>query len=440
MNLAHVTSTNSPDFDAWEAQLKEEARKSVHARWALVDRLVDGKLKFDAVLFYAAVKAIGLSKGSANNLVSIGRKWPISRRRENLLPAVHDEFRKLEEGLVPAILERAEDQKWTREECRMRMKAFKAGDVRALEIDWVPPSLRKKSDPDAEQAEEGADTEDKAVFDGTAMGEAVSDERQEVLAAYAEQQFTSGNDFFEKIAATIERKGDPRRFTRELDLRRLNPKRARSLAAFFLEIAAEAEKAQAGALATSTPSVVDPDILKASRALVIETRNASVSHLQRRMQINFSSAVAIIEALEAEGVVSASDFVGRRQVLIQNSAAVDDVADSAEGEEGTVSPASPDLSTVSLATRPGDRERLGHANASGDEVPAGDAAPSGVSIMTGQSSHLAEEFTQASGSSASAGSAVRSADEEPDLPNFLRRGDPACPVKEPHAEAPGADA
>lgn len=50
-------------------------------------------------------------------------------------------------------------------------------------------------------------------------------------------------------------------------------------------------------------------------ALVIETRNAQTAHLQRRLELGFNAAAALMDRMESEGVVGPADRAGRREVL-----------------------------------------------------------------------------------------------------------------------------
>jgi S-DNA-T family DNA segregation ATPase FtsK/SpoIIIE len=52
-------------------------------------------------------------------------------------------------------------------------------------------------------------------------------------------------------------------------------------------------------------------------ALVCHERKASTSFVQRHLQIGYNRAARIIEQMEAEGVISAANRVGKREVLVQ---------------------------------------------------------------------------------------------------------------------------
>ncbi len=54
---------------------------------------------------------------------------------------------------------------------------------------------------------------------------------------------------------------------------------------------------------------------KAAR-VIVESRVASVSHLQRRLRLGYSRAARIMDMLEADGIVGANDGSNRREVLV----------------------------------------------------------------------------------------------------------------------------
>ncbi|MBT4938281.1 MAG: cell division protein FtsK, partial [Rhodospirillaceae bacterium] len=51
-------------------------------------------------------------------------------------------------------------------------------------------------------------------------------------------------------------------------------------------------------------------------AIIAREGKASTSFIQRHLQIGYNRAARIIERMEAEGVVSKADRVGRREVLV----------------------------------------------------------------------------------------------------------------------------
>lgn len=58
------------------------------------------------------------------------------------------------------------------------------------------------------------------------------------------------------------------------------------------------------------------DLYDRAVALVCHERKASTSFIQRHLQIGYNRAARIIEQMEAEGVVSAANHVGKREVLV----------------------------------------------------------------------------------------------------------------------------
>ncbi|MFN3629675.1 MAG: DNA translocase FtsK, partial [Casimicrobiaceae bacterium] len=51
-------------------------------------------------------------------------------------------------------------------------------------------------------------------------------------------------------------------------------------------------------------------------AIVLESRQPSISYLQRRMRIGYNGAARLIEAMEQAGIVSRPNAMGKREVLV----------------------------------------------------------------------------------------------------------------------------
>jgi DNA segregation ATPase FtsK/SpoIIIE-like protein len=61
----------------------------------------------------------------------------------------------------------------------------------------------------------------------------------------------------------------------------------------------------------------DPEELyETAKALVIKHQKASTSWMQRHLRIGYNQAARLTERMEAEGVISAANTLGRRDVLV----------------------------------------------------------------------------------------------------------------------------
>jgi S-DNA-T family DNA segregation ATPase FtsK/SpoIIIE len=49
---------------------------------------------------------------------------------------------------------------------------------------------------------------------------------------------------------------------------------------------------------------------------VLRERKASTSFLQRHLKIGYNRAASLIDKMEAEGVISTANHVGKREVLV----------------------------------------------------------------------------------------------------------------------------
>ena len=66
---------------------------------------------------------------------------------------------------------------------------------------------------------------------------------------------------------------------------------------------------------TDMGSGSDDDLYRQAVEIVRNDKKASISYVQRRLRIGYNRAASIIDRMEEEGVVSAPDHVGRREVL-----------------------------------------------------------------------------------------------------------------------------
>ena len=65
----------------------------------------------------------------------------------------------------------------------------------------------------------------------------------------------------------------------------------------------------------TAPPPSDDAVYEDAKARVIESHKASTSWLQRQLGVGYNAAAKLIERMEADGLVSAPDHVGRRLVL-----------------------------------------------------------------------------------------------------------------------------
>ncbi|WP_460437285.1 DNA translocase FtsK, partial [Ancylobacter sonchi] len=52
-------------------------------------------------------------------------------------------------------------------------------------------------------------------------------------------------------------------------------------------------------------------------AVVMRDRKASTSYIQRRLQIGYNRAASLMERMEDEGLVSAANHAGKREILVE---------------------------------------------------------------------------------------------------------------------------
>ena len=63
----------------------------------------------------------------------------------------------------------------------------------------------------------------------------------------------------------------------------------------------------------------DDDLFAQAMAIVIRDKRASTSYLQRRLKVGYNKAATLIERLEEEGVISAPNHAGKREILARET-------------------------------------------------------------------------------------------------------------------------
>jgi S-DNA-T family DNA segregation ATPase FtsK/SpoIIIE len=51
-------------------------------------------------------------------------------------------------------------------------------------------------------------------------------------------------------------------------------------------------------------------------AVVLQDRKVSTSYIQRRLAIGYNKAARLVEQMEDEGLISAANHVGKREILV----------------------------------------------------------------------------------------------------------------------------
>ncbi|MBY0431340.1 MAG: cell division protein FtsK, partial [Rhodospirillales bacterium] len=88
--------------------------------------------------------------------------------------------------------------------------------------------------------------------------------------------------------------------------------RAQGEPAYLEAVTEEEEAAAAGAGAAGEPG---DELFDQAVALVTRENKASTSFIQRHLQVGYNRAARIIERMEADGIISRANHVGKRQVL-----------------------------------------------------------------------------------------------------------------------------
>jgi len=86
----------------------------------------------------------------------------------------------------------------------------------------------------------------------------------------------------------------------------------------YIEAVTEEDEPSFGEMAVAGGGSREDELYDEAVAMVAREGKASTSFVQRHLQIGYNRAARIIERMEAEGVVSKANRVGRREVLISD--------------------------------------------------------------------------------------------------------------------------
>lgn len=205
--------SNDPSFDEWATRLVTEAVNHRHAVWTIGDLMIEGLNRFDEPRVWTAAEGTGMTPETLTNYKSLAKSFPRGKRRLNLGVSIHEVVRTLDDAARTAALDLVERHELTREALRERVKAYKSGDLAALNGDWKPPHKVIE----VEDSHAGVIDEDKPVFDSGAFGEAIEAERGEreradFMANDANQDVLNACRAVEKIDI---RMVDPARLSRD---------------------------------------------------------------------------------------------------------------------------------------------------------------------------------------------------------------------------------
>jgi uncharacterized protein (UPF0335 family) len=59
----------------------------------------------------------------------------------------------------------------------------------------------------------------------------------------------------------------------------------------------------------------EDELYQPAKDIVLRDRNASTSYLQRMLKLGYNRAARLVDRMEAEGIVSAANHIGKREVL-----------------------------------------------------------------------------------------------------------------------------
>ncbi len=92
---------------------------------------------------------------------------------------------------------------------------------------------------------------------------------------------------------------------------------------YVAAVTTEQDDSPAGGVSGGAVGKSGDDLYDKAVQIVLRDRKASTSYVQRRLQIGYNKAATLIERMEAEGIISAPNAKGRREILVGGDSAQD---------------------------------------------------------------------------------------------------------------------
>ncbi len=88
-------------------------------------------------------------------------------------------------------------------------------------------------------------------------------------------------------------------------------------------VSEQEEKGSSGAAGGGKVGASGDELYDKAVQIVLRDRKVSTSYIQRRLQIGYNKAATLIERMEEEGLISAPNSKGRREILVGGDSAQD---------------------------------------------------------------------------------------------------------------------
>jgi len=196
---------NARSFDDWKKDFVSEAIKQRHSMWTIGDLLNEGLALFpdgDGSRVWTVAEVTGHEYQTLAHYKSVAKGFPVGRRRLNIAFGIHEVIRGLDEPIQDALLDGVEAFDWKRKDIRERARAYKKGDLAAINQDWKPAKEPIEID-EASFTAGGKGDDDKPVFDSSDTGAALAAERDEKRDDFEAK--SDANQILDNALSNVER-------------------------------------------------------------------------------------------------------------------------------------------------------------------------------------------------------------------------------------------